>query len=60
MDLQGAYHFLFETFQGIGVLFLVAIVVCLIACFIMERRTRKRFKNHAPVQGDWDYPDEDE
>ena len=31
MDLQGAYHFLFETFQGIGILFLIAILVCLIA-----------------------------
>ena len=60
MDLQGASHFLFETFQGIGILFLIAIVVCLIACVVMERRTRKRFKNLAPVQGDWDFPDEDE
>lgn len=60
MDLQAAYHFLFETYQGMGILFLAAIVICLIACVIMERRTRKRFKNHEATEDDWDFFDEDE
>lgn len=60
MDLQALYHFLFETYEGIGVLFLIAIVVCLIACVIMERKTRKRFKNHEAESDDWDHFEDDE
>ena len=43
MDWVGLYHFLFETYAGIGVMVGAGIVISLIACVIMERRTRKTF-----------------
>ena len=43
MDFGQLYHFLFETFEGIGCLIAIGLVISIIACIIMERRTRKRF-----------------
>ena len=61
MDAAEIYHFLFETYAGIGVLFAVTLVVCLIACVIMERRTRKIYSNHERAEDDWSFfDDEDE
>lgn len=61
MDAQAIYHFLFETYGGIGVLFAATIVICLIACVIMERRTRRVYKNHEKSESDWSFfDDEDE
>jgi hypothetical protein len=42
-DIFAIYHFLFETYVGIGCLIGVFLVASVIAAFIMERRTRKRF-----------------
>lgn len=60
MNFQAIYHFLFQTYAGIGVLFAATIVICLIACAIMEKRTRKRFKNHPAQPDDWDFPKSEE
>ena len=61
MDTGALYHFLFETYAGIGVLFAITVVICLIACVIMERRTRKIYKNHEKSEDDWSFfDDEDE
>lgn len=60
MDWDGLYHFLFETYAGIGVLFGVTIVICLIACVIMERHTRKIYTNHEKTEDDWDFFDDDD
>lgn len=46
MDFAALYHFLFETFEGIGVLVLAGVVISIIACVILERRTRRAFKNY--------------
>ena len=46
MDFGEVYHFLFETIPGIGCLIGIGLVVSIIACIIMERRTRKRLANH--------------
>lgn len=59
MDLQALYHFLFETYAGIGVLFLIAAIACLIACVIMERKTRKVFKHHEDPDDDWNDADDE-
>ena len=43
MDITELYHFLFETPEGVGCLVGICLVLSLIVCVIMERRTRKRF-----------------
>ncbi len=60
MDADQLYHFLFETFPGIGVLFGITLVLCLIACVLMEHRTRKKYKNHEKTEDDWSFFDDDE
>lgn len=60
MDADQLYHFLFETYSGLGVLFLATIVICLIACVLMERRTRKIYKNHEKTEDDWSFFDDDD
>lgn len=60
MDIGAIYHFFFETFPGIGCLVGVVIIACLIASVIMERRTRKIFKNHQAEEDDWSFFDDDD
>ena len=63
MDVMSVYHFLFETYGGIGCLVAIGLVVSLIACVIMERRTRKTFVDRGPRADDDDwsfFDDEDE
>ncbi|WP_101720906.1 DUF6724 family protein [Eggerthella timonensis] len=60
MDFGELYHFLFETYVGIGCLVGLGLVISLIACVIMERRTRKTFTNHEPDEDDWSFFDDDE
>ena len=50
MDFGQLYHFLFETFEGIGCLIAIGLVISIIACIIMERRTRKRFVSREPTR----------
>lgn len=59
VDFGAVYHFLFETFEGIGTLVGIGLVLGLIACIIMERRTRKRFKDHEKTEEDWSFFDDD-
>ena len=47
MDINELYHFLFETVPGMGILVGAGIVLSILACIILERKTRKQFKNHA-------------
>lgn len=60
MQSDQLYHFLFETYPGIAILFGLTIVICLIACVIMERRTRRIYKNHAKGKDDWSLFDDDD
>ena len=60
MDFAALYHFLFETFEGIGCLVGIGIVASVLACVIMERRTRKLYKNHQPSEDDWSFFDDDD
>lgn len=63
MDFQSIYHFLFETFAGIGILVVAGLAVSVIACLIMEWKTRRTFKDRGPVEDDDDdftfFDDED-
>ncbi|MBB3171906.1 DUF6724 family protein [Parvibacter caecicola] len=60
MDFEALYHFLFESFAGIGVLIGAGLVISVIACVIMERRTRKVYKNHEKTADDWSLFDDDD
>lgn len=60
MDFEQIYSFLFESFAGIGVLIGAGLVISLIANIIMERRTRKVYKNHEKTADDWSLFDDDE
>lgn len=60
MDFGQLYHFLFETFAGIGCLIGIGLVLSIIACIIMERRTRKKFANREKAEDDWSFFDDDE
>ncbi len=53
MDLTEIYHFLFETYTGIGILMGAGIVLSIIACVIFEFRTRKLYHDHEPAADEW-------
>ncbi|MFR3273884.1 MAG: DUF6724 family protein [Slackia sp.] len=52
-----------ETFQGIGLLVLIGLTISVLACVIMEWKTRRTFKDRGPVEEDEDdftfFDDED-
>ena len=60
MNIEELYHFLFETMPGIGVLVGAGIIISIIVCLILERKTRKRYKNHAKTEDDWSLFDDDD
>lgn len=53
MDIAELYHFLFETYAGIGVLVGAGIVLSILVCIIFEFRTRKLYRNHEPNDDEW-------
>ncbi len=53
MDFVELYHFLFETYAGIGILVGAGIIISIIACVIFEFNTRRKYKNHAPAEDEW-------
>ena len=55
MDFGALYDFSSTPTPGIGCLVGIGLVVSLIACVIMERRTRKTFVNHEPDEDDWSF-----
>lgn len=54
MDFEQIYHFLFETYLGIGVLIGTTLVLCVIIAAILELRTRKLYRD----RGEENYDDE--
>lgn len=64
MDFAELYSFLFETYAGIGVLIGASLIICIIVCFIMERRIRKLFQDRGPrtedEEDEWSIFDDDE
>ncbi len=60
MDWIGLYHFLFETYAGMGIMIGAGLVISFIACIIMERRTRKTFCRPSEGQDDWSFFDDDD
>lgn len=61
MDAGAIYHFLFETYTGIGILVAAGLVISLILCVIMERKTRSVYKDRGPKTDDeWSLFDGDD
>ena len=62
MDFAEIYHFLFETYAGIGVLVGISLVLCIIIAFILELRTRKTFvdRGERPEDDEWSIFDDAE
>ena len=61
MDAGAIYHFLFETFTGIGILVAAGLVISLILCVILERKTRSIYKDRGPKTDDeWSLFDDDD
>lgn len=61
MDAGAIYHFLFETYTGIGILVAAGLVISLILCVIMERKTRSIYKDRGPKADDeWSLFDDDD
>lgn len=54
MDFNAIYSFLFESYAGIGILVLAGLIISVIACLIMEWKTRQTFKDRGPVEDDDD------
>lgn len=48
MDFYTVYHFLFETYEGIGCLVGAGLVLSILFAFISERRTKKTYKDRGP------------
>ena len=54
MDFDQLYHFIFETYEGIGISILVCVVIFTLLAFIMERRTRKIYRDRPKSDNDFD------
>ena len=52
MDFAQIYHFLFETYAGIGVLVAISLVLCVVIAALLELRTRKRYVDRGPAADD--------
>ena len=60
VNFEEIYHFLFETMPGIGVLVGIGLLASIIVCVILERKTRKQYKNHEKTEDDWSLFDDDD
>ncbi len=60
MNIEELYHFLFETMPGIGILVGAGLVISIIACVILEWKTRRVYKNHEKTEDDWSLFDDDD
>ena len=60
MDFTQIYHFIFETYAGIGILIGAGLIISLILAVVLERRTRKIYKDVPKPEGSWSFFDDDE
>ena len=59
MDIGQIYHFLFETYAGIGCLVGIFLLVTLLLAFLLERRPRRIYKDR-PLEEDFSELEDDE
>ena len=61
MDLGEIYHFLFETYWGVGVLVLAGLILSFLVSIILDKRTKKIYYEHQKSEDDWSiFEDDDE
>ena len=60
MDLAEIYHFIFETYAGIGCLVGAGIVISIVAAVISERKMRRVFRDRGERPEDRDEENESE
>ena len=60
MNFDELYNFFFQSYAGIGCLVGIVLVISLLLCFVMERRTRKRFADRKKTEDDRPLFDDDE
>ena len=60
MNFDEIFHFLFETYAGVGVLILVALVLSIVVCAIWERTTRRKYVDRGPSKDEWAIFDDDD
>lgn len=61
MSLDELYHFLFETYAGMGVLMGAVLVLSILVCVVLERRTKRLFRDRGPAEKDeWSLFDDEE
>ena len=54
------FIWLFNDRMGVVTLIVGGILLFLVIAFVLERRTRKQYHNHAKSADDWDFFDDDE
>lgn len=52
MDITEIYHFLFETYGGIGVMVGAGILISLLLSVLFEVKTRRLYRNHEVDEDD--------
>lgn len=60
MDWDALYHFIFETYEGVGLSILICLVICVLAAYLNERHTRKKFRDRPKGENDFDLFDDDD
>ena len=59
-SFEECFNFASQTYEGIGCMVGAGIVIYLIACVIMERRTRKLFVDRPKSKDEWSLFDDDD
>lgn len=60
MDFFAIYHFIFETYAGIGILIGAGLIISLILAVVLEKRTRKIYKDRPKPEDGWSFFDDDD
>ena len=57
---SGFFDFIFGSYAGMGVLIAFFLVLSLVLAFLLERRTRRVYKDRGPADSDSFFSDDDE
>lgn len=61
MSFDELYHFIFETYIGVGILVGVSLLLCIAIAAFLEMRTRKQFVDRGDEEQDeWSLFDDDD
>lgn len=62
MDFEQIYHFIFETYAGMGILIGATLIICVIVAAVLEIRTRSRYKDRGErtETDEWSLFDDDD